>query len=650
MRTRISGPALSVRTCATRLAAVGVRPDLADRGLLVWPHTATAGGDLDGDLDGEISWWGPARSASAAGSEALVQAATGLMHLHGRDLGGQRRLGIEIGSVAAGVLAAQGLLAAAIGRCRGVGVTSVLTSVLQAGLLQASHYLAAATCPPEEVPEPALAPGPPFRTNDGRWFEIETFDTEAWKAFWLRLGAPAAELGHAWTRFRPRYYRGTSSLPVGFHEATAAHSLAEVTAVAVACGVSLSTVRSYDEVLGDAGPGSYRSSGPLGPGSSRSAGPLGPGSSRSAGPLGPMTGTPVIDDLVGAEPMVGPPHRPSGPAAALPLAGLEVVEATSRLQGPMAGLLLQMLGAQVTRVESPGGDVGRSVPPLAGDTGSFFLCFNRGKQTVELDLAKPADRRELADRAATADVFLHNWRPGKGVEWGLAAEDMARINPRLVYAEASGWAPGSAASRLIGTDFLVQAWTGLGNALHPEPDPPKPTRVLLTDFMGALVTCEGVLGGLYRREQTGGGCRVRTSLQGGAMALQAHLLNDLAAGHEHGRRQGRPLWGPLDGPIRASDGWLVVEAPHEQDVRQLSDLCGLRSDGADRLAVEQEITTMMATGPVTGWVARLTSVGLACEPVATDIATMADEPQLASLLEPLAANCRAPASPWQIGT
>ncbi len=625
MRTRISGPALSVQTCASRLAAVGVAADPADPGVLAWPHPlgGDGGGKAGADLDGEISWWGAARPRGAPGSEALVQAATGLMHLHGRDLGGPRRLGVEIASVAAGVLAAHGLLAAAIGRCRGVGVTSVGTSVLQAGLLQVSHYLAASTCPPEEVPAAAPAPGPPFRTRDGRWFEIETFEAEAWKAFWLRLGAPAAELGRAWTRFRPRYYRGTTSLPVGFHEVTVAHSLAEVTAVAVACGVSLSSVRSYDEVLAQPRPGS------------------------SPGPWG---GAPVIDELM-ADETAAPPRPPPGPSAAtLPLAGLEVVEATSRLQGPMAGLLLQMLGARVTRVESPGGDVGRSVPPLAGDTGSFFLCFNRGKETVELDLAKAADRVELADRAASADVFLHNWRPGKADEWGLAADDLARANRQLVYAEASGWAPGSEATRLIGTDFLVQAWTGLGNAINPDPEPPRPTRVLLSDFMGALVTCEGVLGGLYRRERTGRGCRVRTSLEAGAMALQAHVLQDLAAGHERGRRQGRPLWGPLDRPIRVSDGWLVVDAPADDDVRRLSALCGIGGDGADRPAVEQQIIGIMAGGPVAGWVERLTSGGLACGPVATDIAAVADEPWLAPLLEPLGASCRAPASPWQIGT
>ena len=611
MRTSLAGPELSVQTCARRLAALGVEPEAGDPRVATWPPTLGTGGHGD-EVSCAISWWGPTRAPDAPGSEARVQAATGLMHLHGRDLGGPRRLGIEIASVAAGVLAAQALLAVAIGRSRGVPVTSVQTSVLQAGLLQASHQLAAATCPPEEVPAPSPAPGPPFRTSDDRWFEIETFDTEAWKAFWLRLGAPPAELGRAWTRFRPRYYRGTTSLPHGFHEATAAHSLGEVTEVATACGVSLSPVRSYDEVLAHPGP---------------------------------SRGTPIIEWLVPPAGELADPSlvRPVG--GSLPLAGLEVVEATSRLQGPMAGLLLQMLGARVTRVESPGGDVGRSVPPLAGDTGSFFLCFNRGKQTVELDLATTGGRAALADRAAAADVFLHNWRPGKAAQWGLAADDLSRASPHLVYVEASGWSPGSGAGRLIGTDFLVQAWTGLANALHPDPDPPWPTRVLLTDFMGALVTCEGVLAGLHRREQTGGGCRVRTSLEGGSMALQAHVLEGLTAGSEEGRRRGRPRWGPLDVPIQADGGWIVVDAAAADDLRRLAAICGLRDDG-DRSAVEREVACALGTGSVADWERRLCSAGIGCTRVATDLAAVADDPQVAPLLEPLAASCRAPASPW----
>lgn len=615
MLTTVAGPALAVQTCARRLAPSGVQTvDASDPGriVLAWPGADRATADAGCD----ISWWGPARAAEEPGNEAMVQAASGLMHLHGRDLGGPRRIGVDVCSVAAGMLAAQVLLAGAVGQCRGIDATLVHTSVLQAGLLQASHYLAAATCPPEALPPPGPDPGPPFRTSDGHWFEIETFDTEAWKAFWLRLGAPAEPLGSAWAHFRPRYYRGTTSLPAGFHQATAGHTLAEVAAAAAACRVSLTPVRSYDEVRRDASP---------------------------------CVDLPVIAPS-GSCP--DPRMRPEPPPPdALPLTGLEVVEATSRLQGPLAGLLLQMLGARVTRVESPGGDVGRGVPPLAGDTGSFFLCFNRGKDTVELDLARASGRAELVERAAGADVFLHNWRPGKAAEWGLDAADLAAMNPRLVYAEASGWAPGSGASKLIGTDFLVQAWTGLANALDPDPDPPRPSRVLLTDFLGALVTCEGVLAGLYRRERRGTGCRVSTSLEAGAMALQAHILDGLAGtgGAQRASARtaaGRPLWGALDTPIAMADGMLVVDAGGEGRRRLLA-LCDVDRPSLTGESLDDAIVHRLGQGTVSDWAARLAAEGVGCQPVVTDLATIPDDPRLAPLFERLAAECRAPSTPWR---
>lgn len=628
MRTTLRGPALPVRTCARRLAAVGVRP--VDPGApgseleLDWPgEGGTHPSDAKTELDCDISWYGPAGRPDEEGSEATVQARCGLMYLHGRDLGGPRRIGVEVASVSAGVLAANGLLAAAVGRRRGRSFSTVRTSVLQAGLLQASHYFAAATCAEDWVPAPpAPAPGPPFRSADGHWFEIETLDTDAWRAFWVALGAGDADLGRGWTLFRPRYYRGTTSLPHGFHDTTEALTLARIDETARACGVSLCPVRGYGDVLAE--PGRW-------------------------------DGNPVLQALVQGDGRDR--NRPRlrhgstqdvGGARDLPLAGIEVVEATSRLQGPLAGLLLQMLGARVTRVEPPGGDIGRGVPPLAGDTGSFFLCFNRGKSPVELDLGSPKGRGELGELVAGADVFLHNWRPGKAGEWGLNAETLARTNPGLVYAEASGWGEAPGMASVVGTDFLVQAYSGLGHAINPEPEPPAPSRVLLTDFMGALVTCEGVLSGLYRRELDDHGCQVRTSLLAGAMTLGAHVVDGVAVGREKGRRLGRPVWGPLDLPVVTGDGHLVVSIADAGAFERLCKVCDVDPHIGTRTAAELLLAERMGAGSATVWKNRLEDEGITCAVVATDLASSVSDPLLSPLFEPLCGSCAAPASPWQL--
>jgi crotonobetainyl-CoA:carnitine CoA-transferase CaiB-like acyl-CoA transferase len=589
------------------------------------PGVVGAGADASDRAECRVWWFGPAGVASGRpGSEAVVQALCGLMQLHGRDRGEPRPLGLEVASVAAGVLAAQGLTAAVLGRLRGRPPVATETSVLQAGLLSVSHYLAAATCPEEWVPAPpATGPGPPFATADGQWFEMETLDPEAWKGFWLRLDAPLADLGRAWTLFRSRYYRGVCTLPPSLHQASARHRLDDVADAAEAEGVSLSRLRDYREVLAE-------------PGTAAGDAVVDALGDRPLGGQGPAGGH------------SGPPDYPPV-AAEAPLAGLHVVEATNRLQGPMAGLLLQMLGAHVTKVEPPGGDIGRTVPPMAGETGSFFLCFNRGKGSVELDLASPAGRRQLLSLAAGADVFLHNWRPGKVAEWGLEAHDLAVANPGLVYVQASGWGPRSPVSKLVGTDFLVQAYSGMGHGLHPDADPPFPSRLVLVDFMGALVTSEGALSGLFRRHTTGRGCRVDTSLLSGAMALQAHVLSALAAGTESGRRHGRPLWEPLDRPLETADGWLVLTVSDDEGFARLCRACGVDPRRGRRPDAEAAIAQCLPGAPAAVWEERLSEVGIPCVavPAGSDAAAVARDPRLAELLEPLAGTSVAPASPWR---
>lgn len=560
-----------------------------------------------------ISWHGPAKVApELPASEATVQALSGLMHLHGRDQGRPRRIGLEVASIAAGTLAAQGTLAALIGRSRGHPVTRVKTSVLEAALVFACHYVAAATTDDETLfPPPQSEPGPPFASSDGRWVEIEVLDPEAWKAFWYHLGAAEADLGRAWALFRARYYTSSCSLPPGLHQATARHSLAELASIAAEHRVSLTPVRHLDEVLAH------------------------PGWSA---------GHPVLDDLGSPPPRTAvASDRGPVPTGDLPLAGIRVVETTTRMQGPLAGLLLQMLGAQVTKIEPPGGDFGRVVSPSAGGTGSFFLCLNRGKDSVELDLSSPSGRAEMTDLVAGTDVFLHNWRPGKAAQWGLEADDLARVNPTLVYTEASGWGALEGPARLLGTDFLVQAHAGLGDGICPEGEPAVPGRVLLTDCMGALNTCEGMLRGLYRREQTGRGCRVGTSLFAGAMSLQAHVLEAMAGGREERRRQGRPLWGPLDRPLDTTDGVLVVTADDDA-LRVLCRVCGV-SPGA---GADEAVAERLAAGSATEWEQLLVESGVPCmviDPGADPSALPAD-PRLGDLFEPLAGTAVVPRSPW----
>ncbi len=611
------GVALAVATCHRRLDGYGASPrspDPARAGVLQVPT-----GGHGRDVECEVSAFGPAPQPPATGrsepgTELLVQALSGLLAVNGRDEQRPSRIGLEVASVAAGVLATQGVLATLVGAARGSATRTVRTSLLQAALLACSHYIARATG--DEDPTPARAephPGPPFRSRDGWWFEIETLDPEVWRSFWQRLGAPDEVLGRAWTRFRPRYFAGTCTLPAGLHEAASRHPLAELSALADSLGVSLLPLRDYDAVLAD---------------------------------LGGWRGAPGIEPLDPLLPAGMPVGNGRAAAGTLPLEGLQVVEATNRMQGPLAGLLLRMLGATVIKVEPPGGDPGRMVPPMAGDTGSFFVCFNRGKQPVELDLTMPTGRADLIELLGSADVFLHNWRPGRDRTWSLRPGDLAPHNPGLVYARASGWGPRPELDHLLGMDFPVQAFAGIGYGLTPASEPPRTSRLTLTDFMGALVTCEGILAALYRRLGDGRGRRVEASLLAGGMTLQAHVLDGLAAGREVDRCGGRPVWGMLDEPVGTADGSLAVDAGDDGALARLAAACGLPEDGVD---LERRAAQRIGAGTAAGWQATLDRAGVPCAVVRTELSALPGDPALRGLLEPLGAGCYTAASPFTVG-
>lgn len=139
-------------------------------------------------------------------------------------------------------------------------------------------------------------------------------------------------------------------------------------------------------------------------------------------------------------------HEASYPGSGAPppvdatLAGLTVLEDGRWIQAPLTAHLLSLLGAEVVRIEQPGGDPLRGMPPTCSGVSARWLALNRGKKAVEVDIKSAADRERLRAMAADADVFLHNWAPGKAAALGLDNEDLTAANPALVHAYTSGWA------------------------------------------------------------------------------------------------------------------------------------------------------------------------------------------------------------------
>ncbi len=595
---------LPLRVCVEHLALLGAAwAPAAPRG--DGHLTIRAADGEEGALDCAVGWQGRAGGADELRGEALIQAASGLMGVHGRDSGQAQRLGLEVASMAAGIVAAQGVLAALIGRSRGAPVRAVETTVAQGALLFLAHHLALGTCAePFAQIVPGHATGPPFRTADGQLVEIEALSFGSWIGFWRQLGVERGVLEPAWSAFVYRYLSACCALPVALHEAVGQRTLADLRRAAGETGVAICRVRSYADLLGDPA----------------AAAP--PWSLAASGASGAA------------------PQRPPPPPDA-PLRGMRVVELTSRLQGPLAGLLLLMLGAEVVKIEPPGGDMGKHAPPLAGGLGAAYMAYNRGKQVIEIDYKQPAGRAQLAELAAGADVFLHNWRSGRAESLGLDYADLSPANPRLVYAHASGWGRAADEPAPIAGDFLVQAQAACGDGLYPHGRAAVPSRLTLVDVAGGLLACEGILAGLYRRELDGRGCRVDTSLLAAAVALQKPALADMAAGREHGRLRGRPCWGPLEQPIATCDGALMLAADGAEERGRLLDLLGM-AQASDSLIAER-----LRTRTTAEWARELREAGVPATPVRTDLRELPHDPLFAWALEPVAGACWAPGPPWR---
>ena len=479
----VAGPVRAADLAARHLTALGCRTTrLPDGGLAL-----RAGRHL---AECTVDWAGPVDLPLA--DEYDVQAACGLMQVHGRRYGGPTPLGVDFATATAGVLAALGASAALWACARDGRPHRVSTSVAAAALLAVGQYLAAATAD-EAGPEESRVPGgPPFTSADGVRFELESLAAEGWLAFWTGLGVERTEAGRGWGAFQQRYATATCALPAVLYRAAGRRSLGGLAELAEQVGVDLTPVLAQP---------------PEGA----------PDLPWRIAPVDGAADRSTVHRCTVDRSAVG--RSAVDRSAAGPLAGVVVVEVARRVQGPLAAHLLGLLGARVVRIEPPGGDPLRGVPPMAGDCSARFHALNHAKERVEADLGTAAGRSLVRELAADADVFLHSLAPGNDQRFGLDAARLTAARPGLVYARASGWGAERGERPPVGTDYPVQAYSGLAALVTPPGRPPTPSLLTLTDVLGGAVCAEGVLGGLLGVLRTGHGRRVDSSLLSAARLL-----------------------------------------------------------------------------------------------------------------------------------
>ena len=211
----------------------------------------------------------------------------------------------------------------------------------------------------------------------------------------------------------------------------------------------------------------------------------------------------------------------------LPLDGLRVVEFTHMVMGPTCGMILADLGAEVVKIEPPGGDKTRKLPGLGI---GFFRSFNRNKKSVVLDITTPEGHAAAVELIGQCDVMLENFRPGLMTQLGLDYETLSKRYPRLIYVSHKGFLPGPYEKRLA-LDEVVQMMGGLAYMTGPVGRPLR-AGTSVNDIMGGMFGAIGVLAALRERDTTGRGQEVQSALFENCVFLSAQHMQQYSMTHE----------------------------------------------------------------------------------------------------------------------
>lgn len=321
-----------------------------------------------------------------------------------------------------------------------------------------------------------------------------------------------------------------------------------------------------------------------------------------------------------------------------PLEGIRVIDLTRYLAGPFGSMLLADYGADVIKVESPGGREFSSGPGTPDNY--FFLSANRGKRSVTIDL-KTREGRELVIRLlASADVLIENFRPGVMDELGLGASALLERFPRLVYCGVSGFGADGPYRDRPGFDQIAQGMSGFMSLTGTEDGGPTRAGIAIADLLAGVFAAQGIGLALLARERSGRGQVVHTSLleaMVGVLSWGAGMYFESGtapgpAGQHH------PLSSPY-GRFRAADGHVNIAAGSDSMWEKLARVLGrpgwLTDDrfasGTKRVAHRAELTSeieeVLGGAGVDTWVSRINAAGVPCGPV-LDMAEVFADPQV----------------------
>ena len=326
------------------------------------------------------------------------------------------------------------------------------------------------------------------------------------------------------------------------------------------------------------------------------------------------------------------------PARALD--GLRVLDVTQVMAGPYCAMVLADLGADVIKVEPPAGDSTRVMPGASGKDSPSLNAVNRGKRGIVLNLKTPAGRDVLLRLARATDILIENYRPGVMTALGVDYQQLARLNPRLIYASISGYGQTGPDRNKGGFDLIAQGVSGIMSVTGEPGGRPVKAGVPVTDLAAGLFTLVGILAAVESRHRTGIGQHVDTSLVDAGVALSLWEATEYFSGLGIPAPMGSAhrMNAPYQA-VRCADGYITLGAANERLFRRLCDvlehpewrespeLADNASRVRNRAMLAERIESVTVQKPRSHWLAILEANDIPCGPI-NDYAQVLTDPQV----------------------
>ena len=324
-----------------------------------------------------------------------------------------------------------------------------------------------------------------------------------------------------------------------------------------------------------------------------------------------------------------------------PLAGIRVLDMSRILAGPWVGQLLADLGAEVIKIERPGkGDDTRAWgPPFVKDRdgndtsdAAYFMCANRGKQSLTLDIAKPEGQQIIRELAQKSDVLLENYKVGDLKRYGLDYDSLSPLNPRLVYCSITGFGQTGPYRDRAGYDFMIQGMAGVMSITGERDDlpggGPQKVGVAIADLMTGMYSTVGIVSALHERHTSGKGQHIDMALLDSTVAWLANQNANYLIGGEVPTRMGNahPNVMPYQ-TFRTQDGDIIIATGNDGQFQRLCEAAGIPDVGSDpryasnalRIKNRDTCTASVAAElkkkTTAEWVTLLETVGVPCGPI-----------------------------------